>query len=162
MRLIGLAMILASSLVAASLAAEAQSTRIPRIGNASPPPVLSELPFHRGLRELGWIEVGQVSSRRRGAAARDGFHIGRQLIEALSREHDGPSGQSGLAPVAPARKGAPGLEVKKAGKCIASSPTALSRAAVVTVSSTEIGSFIEVGAGRVWRIGASRAITAHR
>jgi hypothetical protein len=88
-------------------------------------PVLSELPFHRGLRELGWIEVGQVSSRRRGVAAQDGFHIGRQLIEALSREHDGPSGQSGLAPVALARKGAPGLEVKKNGEMYRQQPDGL-------------------------------------
>ncbi len=53
-----------------------------------------------------------MSSRRRGVAAQDGFHIGRQIIEALSREHDWPSGQSGLAPVALGRQGAPSLEVE--------------------------------------------------
>ena len=51
-----------------------------------------------------------MSSRRHGVAAQDGFHIGRQVIEALPREHGGQS---------------------------ASSPMAFNRAAVVTVSSTD-------------------------
>jgi hypothetical protein len=66
--------------------------------------------------------IGQVSSRRRRAAVQDGFHIGRQIIEALSREHDGPSGQSGLAPVALSRKGAPGLGVELLGEMYRQQP----------------------------------------
>jgi len=55
---------------AAPLVAEAQPARVPRIGylgNGSPPPVLSELPFNRGLRELGWIEGQTVTIEYRWA-----------------------------------------------------------------------------------------------
>jgi putative tryptophan/tyrosine transport system substrate-binding protein len=56
--------------LAAPLVAEAQPARVPRIGylgNGSPPPVLSELPFNRGLRELGWIEGQTVTIEYRWA-----------------------------------------------------------------------------------------------
>ena len=58
-------------------------------------------------------------------AAQDGFHIRRQIIEELSRKHDGPGGQSSLAPVALARKGAPGLEVKILGEMDRQQPDGL-------------------------------------
>ena len=56
------------------------------------------------------------------SSAQDGFHIGRQIIEALSREHDGPSGQSGLAPFALSRQGAPGLGVELLGEVYRQQP----------------------------------------
>ena len=56
------------------------------------------------------------------SSAQDGFHIGRQIIEALSREHDGPRVQSGLTPVALSRKGAPGLGVELLGEMYRQQP----------------------------------------
>ena len=56
----------------APLFGEGQPTRTPRIGylgNGSPPAVLSELPFNRGLRELGWIEGQNVTVEYRWAGA---------------------------------------------------------------------------------------------
>ena len=44
------------------------------------------------------------------------LHVRRQIIEALSREHDGPGGQSDLALGALGREGAPGLEVELLGE----------------------------------------------
>jgi hypothetical protein len=60
MRLIGLVVILAVSLVLAPLADEAQELeKVPRIGVLSPqkstePASTHREPFERGLRELGW------------------------------------------------------------------------------------------------------------
>jgi len=66
------------------------------------------------------------------------LHFRREHFEALSREDDWPGGQSDLPLGALGREGLPGLEVGTArGSVSASSPMALSRAAVVTVNSMD-------------------------
>jgi ABC-type uncharacterized transport system substrate-binding protein len=70
MRLNGLAVVFAVSMFLAPLAAEAQPARTPRIGylgNGNPPAMSSDLPFNRGLRELGWIEGQNVTTEYRWA-----------------------------------------------------------------------------------------------
>src|SRR5438093_4892491 len=72
MRLIGLAVILAVSLVLAPLAAAQQPTKLPRIGYIVLSP-MSETPsperaaFLTGLRELGWIEGKTIAIEYRSA-----------------------------------------------------------------------------------------------
>ena len=61
---------LALGTLSAPLVAEAQPARVPRIGylgNGSAPPVLAELWFNRGLRELGWIEGQTITIEYRWA-----------------------------------------------------------------------------------------------
>jgi putative tryptophan/tyrosine transport system substrate-binding protein len=56
--------------LAAPITAEAQPARTPRIGylgNGNPPAMSSDLPFNRGLRELGWIEGQNVTTEYRWA-----------------------------------------------------------------------------------------------
>src|SRR6266850_8520532 len=75
-----------------------------------------------------WLDSWREITTQRG------LHVGRQIIVALPREHDGLGGQSDLPLSDLGREGAPGLEMELLGKCIASSPMAFNRAAVVTVS----------------------------
>src|SRR5438128_3275378 len=71
MRLIGLAVVLAFSFFAATLAVEAQPTRTPRIGllsNGNPTTTSPQLEaFRRVLRERGWIEGQTVMIEYRWA-----------------------------------------------------------------------------------------------
>ena len=56
--------------LAAPITGEAQPARTPRIGylgNGNPPAMSSDLPFNRGLRELGWIEGQNVTTEYRWA-----------------------------------------------------------------------------------------------
>src|SRR5438128_10671814 len=54
-----------------------------------------------------------------------GLHVGRQIIEALSREHDWPGGQSDLPLGALGREGLPGLKVELLGKMYRQQPNRL-------------------------------------
>ena len=71
MRRIGLAVVLAVGLTFPSVAAEAQSSKTPRIGYlgiGNPTPVPSQLEaFRRGLRDLGWVEGQTVTIEYRWA-----------------------------------------------------------------------------------------------
>ena len=114
------------------------------------------------VKELGKLGLmGTVFPPEYGGAGM-GYVEYATIIEELSRKHDGPGGQASLAPVALARKGAPGLEVKKNGEMYRQQPDGLLQGRCRN-GQLDRGRFIHrVGAGRVCRIDASRAIAAHR
>ncbi len=92
---------------------------------------------------IGAFRSWQVSWRE--ITTQRGLHLGRQIIKALSREHDWPGGQSGLPLSTLGREGLPGLKIELLGEMYRQhNPMAFNSAAVVTISSTDATSSLDI------------------